>query len=245
MSLHTALISGPSGTGKSASLRNLKNPEGVLFLNCEAGKSLPFPAKFFKGPSGSVGFNITDPLQIPEAFAFAETNKDIHTIVIDSLTYMMDMFTSVHIIGAADTMAGWMQYGEFFRNLMQQHVTKSTKNVFFTAHSSSVLNEADMVLEVCVKVSGSLMKNGIESFFNNVMATKKLPLKALEGYESPLLNITEEEQLLGFKYVYQTRITKATVNERIRAGMGMWSIAETFIDNDVQLVIDRMNEYYA
>ena len=29
------LISGPSATGKSASLRNLRDPEGVLYANCE------------------------------------------------------------------------------------------------------------------------------------------------------------------------------------------------------------------
>ncbi len=31
------LICGASAGGKSASLRNLKNPEGVLYLNTEAG----------------------------------------------------------------------------------------------------------------------------------------------------------------------------------------------------------------
>ena len=31
------LISGESGTGKSASLMNLKNQESWIYLNCEAG----------------------------------------------------------------------------------------------------------------------------------------------------------------------------------------------------------------
>ncbi len=35
------LISGESGSGKSMCLRNLKDPEGVMYLNCEAGKKLP------------------------------------------------------------------------------------------------------------------------------------------------------------------------------------------------------------
>lgn len=34
---HLVLIGGKSGGGKSASLRNLPEPEGVLYLNCEAG----------------------------------------------------------------------------------------------------------------------------------------------------------------------------------------------------------------
>ena len=30
------LIGGESSGGKTASLRNLKNPEGVMYLNCES-----------------------------------------------------------------------------------------------------------------------------------------------------------------------------------------------------------------
>jgi hypothetical protein len=49
------LIVGKSSHGKSASLMGLKNPEGVMYLNCEAGKKLPFPAKFMKGKDGKAG----------------------------------------------------------------------------------------------------------------------------------------------------------------------------------------------
>ena len=31
------LIGGESAGGKTASLRNLNNPEGIIYLNCEAG----------------------------------------------------------------------------------------------------------------------------------------------------------------------------------------------------------------
>lgn len=34
---HLVLLGGKSATGKSASLMNLENPKGVLYLNCEAG----------------------------------------------------------------------------------------------------------------------------------------------------------------------------------------------------------------
>jgi len=37
MNEHLVLIGGVSGDGKSASLRNIKNPEGVLYCNCESG----------------------------------------------------------------------------------------------------------------------------------------------------------------------------------------------------------------
>jgi len=71
-----------------------------------------------------------------------------------------------------------------------------------------------------------------------------MPLSKLADYKSGLLNVTEEEEMLGFKYVYQTRLTKETVNERIRAAMGMWTIDETFTDNNINHVITRLHEYY-
>ena len=49
---------------------------------------------------------------------------------------------------------------------------------------------------------------------------------------------------LGYKYVFQTRLTKETVGERLRGPMGLFSRQETYINNDMQLVFDRLQEYY-
>ena len=77
------------------------------------------------------------------------------------------------------------------------------------------------------------------------MATKKVPVKVLKNFQNDLLVITEEEEELGFKHVFQTRLTKDSVGERIRSPMGMFSKEETYIDNNAQLLIQRLNEYYA
>ena len=37
MNDHLVLVLGKPATGKSASLMNLENPQGVIYLNCEAG----------------------------------------------------------------------------------------------------------------------------------------------------------------------------------------------------------------
>lgn len=209
-----------------------------MYLNCECNKKLPFRSKFME-------LSVVDPLQVYEAFVTAETMPDIHTIVVDSLTFMMDMYETMYVLSSTNTMKAWGEYAQFFRRLMNDYVAKSTKNVVFIAHTLDVLNEAEMINEVIVKVKGNLMNNGIESFFSNVISTKKLPLKKIEDYKSNFLNITPEEEMLGFKYVFQTRLTKETVNERIRAPMGMWSPPETFIDNDLTHVINRLHNYYA
>jgi len=231
------LLVGKAANGKSASLRNIKNPEGVLYLNCEAGKKLPFRSKFIERV-------ITDPIKhIPQMFTAAESKPEIHTIVVDSLTYLLDMYESKYVLTLANKMEGWSNFAQFFKYLMQDLVAKSTKNVIFTAHVKDDVTD-EMVRETSVPVKGSLKNNGIESYFSCVIAAKKKKLTDLEEYKSSLLTITPQEEALGFKYVFQTMITKDTVNERLRGPMGLFAANETFIDNDMQLVLDRLHEYY-
>lgn len=232
------LLCGKAANGKSMSLSGLKNPEGVMYLNCESGKKLPFKSKFKQ-------YVITDPAkQIPQAFAAAEQKPEIHTIVVDSLTYLMDMYESQYVLTATNTMQAWGQFAQFFKYLMQTLVARSTKNVIFTAHVKDEINESEMVRETSVPIKGSIKNNGVESYFSCVIAAKKVKLKDLDGYESGLLNITEREKMLGFKYVFQTQITKDTVNERLRGPIDLFAPEETFIDNNIQLVLDRLHEYY-
>lgn len=232
------LLVGKSATGKSASLMGLRNPEGVMYLNCESGKKLPFRAKFQQ-------FVITDPMQIFEAFDAAETMPGVHTIVIDTLTYLLEMYESLYVINSANTMKAWGDFSQYFKTLMQDKVAKSTKNVIFLAHTADKLNESEMTVETSVPVKGSLKNNGIESYFSVCIGSKKVPLKALKEYGSSMLTITPEEEALGFKYVYQTKLTRDTVGERLRGPLGLFDTKETYIDNNLQLVLDRLHQYYA
>ena len=244
------LIAGPSATGKSASLRGLRDPEGVLYANCEAGKKLPFANKFAK-------FTITDPYQVPEIFDHLAANDyviqhpqlgkevKIHTVVVDSLTFLLDMFESVYIFNAPDGQKAWAAFQQFFKNLLQEKVASANCNVVFTAHTFTDLNKSEMVMETKVPVKGALKNNGIEAYFSCVVASKKVPIKELESYGSDLLEITEEDKMLGFKYVFQTRLTKDTTHERIRSPMGMFSTPQTFMDNSVQMLLDHLHAYYS
>ena len=231
------LIGGESGAGKSACLRNLRNPEGVLYLNCEAGKKLPFRNSFVRK-------TITDPYQVFEGFTWAESQPHIHTIVIDSVSFLMEMFESVHIIGAADTRSQWQAYAQYFKELMQQYVAKSSKNIIIITHIAEDLDEVTGLRKTAARVKGSLKNTGIEAFFSLNVNTKKIPLRELEGYENKYLNITEEDRIVGYKHVFQTKITKSTTGERIRGPMGMFTPQETFIDNDAQMLLDIVHEFY-
>ena len=240
MNTNIVLVTGKPATGKSLSLMNLRKPEGVMYLGCESNKALPFKSKFME-------LTVTDPMQVYEAFDEAENMPEIHTIVVDSLSYLMDMFESLNVVPFAGTktgMSAWGDYAQFFKKLMSQYVARSTKSVILTAHTLDVMNESEAIMETLVKVKGSIMNSGVEAAFTNVISTKKIALKKLKDFDNDLLTINEDEEEVGFKYVFQTRLTKETVNERMRHPLRMWSRKETYIDNDLQNVLDRIKSHY-
>lgn len=236
---HLVLIAGESGTGKSASLMNLlpKKQERVMYLNCEAGKRLPFRNKF-------TSFTITDPYQVHEAFDHANGNPDFSVVVIDTLTFLMDMFETQYIVGAADGQKAWANFAQYFKILMQEKVAKSDKAVIFLAHTYTTYDASSLENKTAVPIKGSLGKNGIEAYFSTVVATKKVSLKELLKFPNDLLNITEQDEAVGYKHVFQTQITKETIGERIRSPMGMFSQKEVYMDNDASLLLKRLEEYY-
>lgn len=231
------LIVGYSATGKSASLRNIRDQHKWLYLNCEAGKRLPFKNKF-------QSHRIEDPYQVHEAFDYGTGNPEIGGIITDSLTFLMDMYETQYVLNSANTMQGWSNFAQYFKILMQQKVTAFAKPTIFTAHVGDVLDEKAMEMKTSVPIKGSLKNNGVEAYFSTVVAAKKIAVKDLTPYKSSLLNITDEEQELGYKHVFQTRPTKTTTGERIRSPMGMFSKEQTFIDNDTQLLLDHLDEFY-
>lgn len=236
------LIVGESTSGKSASLRNLGegDPEKQkrwMYLNCEAGKRLPFRNKFDS-------YTITDPYQVFEGFDVIQGNAAYDGIILDTLTFLMDMYESNYVLGSANTMAGWSNYQQFFKQLMQDKVAKCDKAVLFSAHTREDLDEKKMEMKSSVPIKGALKNNGIEAYFSTVVATKKVAIKELEKYGSDLLTITDMERELGYKHVFQTQITKTTTGERIRSPMGMFTPAQTYMDNDAALLLKHLHNYY-
>lgn len=91
------LICGKSATGKSASLQGLRNPEKVAYMNCENNKRLPFPAKFKTA-------NITNPLDVLTSIQKLNGNANFDTIIVDTLTYLMDMYETQYVLTSSNTM---------------------------------------------------------------------------------------------------------------------------------------------
>src|SRR5690606_12422349 len=154
------------------------------------------------------------------------------------------MFESQYVLGQADTMKGWSNYAQFWKNLLQQKLVQFGKPVIILAHVLEQYDESSMAMRRSVPIKGSLKNNGLEAYFSTVVEATKIPIKDLKDYVPDLLTITEDEEDIGFKYVFQTRLTKDSIGTRIRSPMGMFSRKQTYMDNDAQLLLDHLHKFY-
>lgn len=233
-----ALIMGPPSYGKSASLRNLKNPKGVVVFNTDR-KDLPFKSEFMNVP-------INDPYEILTYMdeISAQPAEVCHTMIIDTITFLMDMFETKCVVNAANTQAMWGQYAQFYKQVIDKALAMN-KNIIFLAHEKKVMNADDMVLETKVPVKGSVGATGVEANFEVVLSAKKVQTSKLEYLDKTPLLVNDDVDDTGIMYVFQTKIDKTTLHERMRSPMGMWKKEEKYINNDIQSVIDRLDSYYA
>lgn len=233
-----ALIMGPPAYGKSASLRKLRNPKGVVYFNTDR-KDLPFKSEFMNVP-------INDPYEI---LAYMDEignqpEETCHTIIVDTITFLMDMFETKYVVNSANTQQAWGQYAQFYKQVIDKALAMN-KTIIFLAHEKKVMNSDDMVLETKVPIKGSVGATGCEANFEVVLSAKKVATNKLEFLDTHELLKNDDEDEIGVMYVFQTKIDKHSIHERMRSPIGMWKKEEKYINNDIQSVIDRLNSYYA
>ena len=244
------LICGESGHGKSASLLGIKDRTDVLYLNCEQGKPLPFKNKFKKK-------TITDPedvIDYIEQLAAMEADPEengknpFKFVVVDTISFMMDMYERAHVTGSANTQKAWGNYGQFFPRLMDATAKLEDTFFIFLGHLDSHLDEDEGMMKHSVPVKGALAKKGLEAYFTTVVYVKRMRLKDIRKNvpdDTALLTVSPKEEAQGFKHVFLTEPDKTTIGGRIRSPLGMWADDEIYINNDVFHVLKRLIDYYA
>lgn len=234
---HIVLVMGKPNTGKSTSLRNLKNQESMIYLNTDL-KALPFKSKFLKT------IDVADAMDVIGYIQQIEEVPTVTGAVLDTITFLMSMYERQYVLNATNTQKAWGDYGNFYRDFI--HAIKSgTKDYAILAHEDTILNEQTMQMESKVPVKGSVGKTGVEADFTTILSTKEISVKKLEAYQNDLLHITDEEREDGVKRVFCTRISKEFIGDKTRSAMGLWKRNELFIDNDLDQVFTRLREYYA
>lgn len=232
------LVMGKPNTGKTTSLRNLKQ-ESMVYLNTDL-KEIPFRDRFMANVEIA---NATDVLGYIQEI---EGNPEVTGAVLDTLTFLMGMFERQYVIPLAGTKQGqsaWGDYGNFYREFIHE-IKSGSKDYVINAHEDVSLNEQAMTMESRVPIKGAVGKVGVEADFTTILSTMQVPIKKLEGYENDLLHITDNEKEDGVKYVFCTRITKETAGGKMRSAMGLWDRNELYIDNDMAQVFDRLHKYY-
>ena len=232
---HIVLVVGKPSTGKSSSLRNIP-ADKTAYINFD-GKPLPFDVPF------AMNVRLTNIDHLLVGLDKIEQNDNIEYIVFDTITYMMDMFENQKVIKSTNTQKAWGEYAQFYLSFMQK-IKASKKKIIVFGHTKDVYNENELVMEQRVPVKGSIGARGVEADFTVILGSKKVKTSMLEDYKNSLLNITEHEDEDGFKYVFQTRVTKDTMNEKMRSPICLWDRGELYIDNDIALVMNRISEYY-
>ena len=231
---------GKPNTGKSTSLMKLKNQEKMAYLNADL-KELPFRSKF------AVNVEIKDAYDVLDFIDEIEQEAGIEGGVLDTITFLMQMYERQYVTPLAGTKQGqaaWGDYGNFYRSFI--HAIKSgTKSYAILAHEHTEYNEEKLRNETSVPIKGAVGRVGAEADFTTILSCKQMPIKTLEKYPNALLNITDDEREDGVKYVFQTRITKDSAGEKMRSAMGLWNRDELYIDNDLQLVFNRLKEFYS
>lgn len=245
------LLSGESASGKSASLRNLRNPEGVFYISTEVDKPLPFPDKFKKPP-----FPLTDPKMLIDWIPQIDANPDIHTVVLDSLTFLMSMFESKYVLTKTtvtkngivkDTLSGWSDYQEYFKKIFLDLIAKSPKNWIIIAHNEKEqLPDGQLSYKVVTK--GALAKQSIESYFSLVFYARRIDLTEVDQLPVPpneeCFTITPKEKSIGVKHIIQCDVTEEFAHSKIRSPIGCFGVDQIFWNNDMQLIIDYLIKYY-
>lgn len=219
------LILGKSGSGKSASIRSL-NPEETVIFNI-LNKRLPF-----KGANSAYNtekknlFNISDYNQIMSYLVgISDKRPERKNIIIDDATYLMrnELFARSKESG----------YGKFtdIATHFQQLLSLATRlrddlNIFIIMHSEEVVNGSEIDSYKCATVG-------------KMLDDKYNPIECVTICLYCDVKFDEQKAVHGF-YTNMANVRGKTIPAKSPDGM----FDNVFVDNDLQMVVDKINEYY-
>ena len=149
------LILGKPNTGKSASLRNLPQ-KTMAYLNADL-KEIPFQSNF----ASSV--EIADALEVLDYIDAIEEEAGITGGVLDTITFLMQMYERQYVVPFAGTKTGqsaWGDYGNFYRNMIHK-LKAGSKNYAILAHEATEYNELNSRMDSYVPIKGAVGKVGV------------------------------------------------------------------------------------
>lgn len=223
---NAVMIMGPSGNGKSSSIKTL-DPKSTVIFNV-LKKKLPF-----KGSSAMYNaenknlFNVDDYATIISYLqALGEKAPHVKTVVIDDMTYIMrkEYFKTAKQTGFnkfVDMAAHFQQVIQTIENLRED------LNVFLMMHCEEVVSD-----NTIVGYKPSTVGKLIDSSYNPIEVVPILLFCKVKYNE-------KGEPNFGF---YTHKAMEGTVEIPAKSPIDMFE--SDFIPNDLGEVVKAMNEYY-
>lgn len=220
------MILGPSGTGKSTSIKGL-DPKETVVLNV-LRKRLPFKGSgaIYNADNKNL-FNVDEHTQIVNLLnSIDQKAPHVKNVIVEDMTYVMrkEFFKR-----AKET--GYGKYTELAQHFQQIISTcenmRENINVFFILHSEPVQSDK-VTIGFKVSTIGALIDNQ----YNPVEVVPMVLYSAIKYDEKG--NAT-----YGF---YTHRCMEGTVEIPAKSPADMFE--DDFIANDLGLVVKAMNEYY-
>lgn len=211
------LIVGPSGSGKSRSLKGL-DPNRTIILSTEM-KKMPFRgANKFKMNSKVSNFT-----QFNKLFDRALATDKADVIVVDSFTSLTEFayYEIVQPLEKKESMAGWQRYKDQLHSILVKSKTSSKTVIFIAVEGETVDNNGMKTL--CANVQGQL-KNNVEKEFTLVLWSKVVQSGLTD--DSPT------------QYAF---MTNASDNNKAKSPEEMFP---RLIPNDLANVLSWMDKYY-
>jgi len=220
------IILGNSGTGKSTSIKTL-NPDETIILNV-LGKVLPF-----KGSNASYNAEKKNLYKVDKydtlmnyMIGISQNMPNVHNIVIDDAIYAMrtEFFDRVKETGFNK----YNELADHFRKLIAMgNSLRDDINVFMMLHSETVENEGSVIGYKASTVGKLLDK------MYNPLESVSITLFSQPKYDE------NGKPTFGF-WTHPMQINRVEIPAKSPDGM----FDEDFIPNDLQLVVNKMKEYF-
>lgn len=229
------VICGWPTAGKTTSLRGLRNQDKWVFGNIEQ-KQIPFKNTF-------KSIDLPKTSDVKNFINAAKNQESIEGTILDGMDMYFDKWENENVKGSGNGLASWAEYQQMTTELVQRDLRAFKRDVILTWHLHQTIDEKTQKAKDSLAMKGALGRKGAELLFTNIFTAKCLDLTDLQPYENDLLTITDLDKKRGFKHVIQTQKTKETMNEPTRSLTDAFSIDETFIDCNLQLVLDRLHKF--
>jgi len=219
------LVLGPSGTGKTRSLKQLIEKDGdkVAYINMDGKLNLPF-----RGKNKIAKFIVpADPLEVNPGVRAMDADPAIEYIIIDTLSFFLDQLEQKHVIFEHDSQGAWGKtYAAEVKSLLHFANNVSKKHWIFLSHTQEG-ELKNFVTPTKAYAKGAVGRLGVEAYFDTVLYTSVFDDESAED---------------GIGYRFQTRKTKETKGLSVKSPEDMFP--DTYTENnDITKIFEIIDAY--